>query len=190
MPIGWLTSPDAMVPIGGSRLTDCAYPTWCMCTPTPSHPIIPMQVSTPATPGRKRRYVGANVPHGLVGLVGGIICFVLSEFGSVLFVCLLLRLLALLYCVCLPCLRFALLVGCACLVVCMCLLLVLLLLPCLSSFALRCALFLFMFREWVELGFPWPHSPLAFQELFLGTVRSTVRSAQHVHAEFAFLLLS
>ena len=119
--------------------------------------------------------------------MGGIICFVLSEFGSVLSVCLPLPLPALLYSVCLPCLRFALLVGRACLVVCMCLLLVLLLLPCLSSFALRCALFLCVFRVWVELGFPWPHNPWAFQELFLGIFRSTVRSAQHVHAEFAFL---
>ena len=48
MPIGWLTSPDAMVPIGGSRLTDCAYPTWCMCTPTPSNPINPKQYRSPA----------------------------------------------------------------------------------------------------------------------------------------------
>ena len=53
-----------------------------------------------------------------------------------------------------------------------------------------CLVPVYVLVTWVELGFPWPHSPLAFQELFLGTVRSTVRSAQHVHAEFAFLLLS
>ena len=98
MPFSWLTSSNAMVPIGGSWLTNCAYPTWCMCTPTPSNPISREQYRSQAV--RDVPACNSSTCAGGAGWWDNLFCFLLNSGLSVCPVCLCF-VPALLYLVCL-----------------------------------------------------------------------------------------
>ena len=85
MPIGGPTSSDAMVPIGGSRLTNCAYPTWCMCTPTPSNPISPKQYRSQVF--RDVHVCNSSTWVGGAGWWDNLFCFLLNSGLSVCLLC-------------------------------------------------------------------------------------------------------
>ena len=130
MQIDWPTSSDAMDPIGGSRLIDFAYPTWCMCTPTPSNPISRKQYRSQAV--RDVPACNSSTCAGGAGWWDNLLCLLLNSGLSLLFVCLLLPALYVLVSVypfarallCWLCFRFCLHVHallCWCCCCCLCL---------------------------------------------------------------------